>query len=489
MPKITKEFIHDSLTTTCGSMYPIKTRTNNALDVMYTHKEATDAFYSDFKELFAQCTALNPVFNDEEKSFVIFDAKFYVRCINTVNAPNYSNATKEYCVRPFLFKEGFEYHNPPVDLSERTDATGNPELTYNKLNCSRDNNAQFNQIHYDDNFIQGNIRNFNGIIFFYHSRYTGNMSANRYNGTYDNANGSYYSGNSMYYGYTYPGSQYARYGYDSSATIIPYNDAARAHYTIEIYYNSNWVQILYKSNNGEKFSLGLFFVGQFTNPSTKETEDLLFTQQEGASITGFRTVMGNGMYMSNFLYTGLSKWGFYNGSNQYASEKVRYSNLTQSDKDSSDYFASQVTNQQLMIFKKGHLTNILEELDKQNIFYADNANAVLNTNVSVEPKDNDFQLYNYGLKDVLIPISQLSFGYVVPLDKKFYKIPATALNGMVKFENIIYGQAQAVSGAPIYQSFDSDMVYDIDDESYYCPFSVYRNIYSYNKHVDILLKL
>lgn len=497
MSKIAREFYHTDVDTTCGSMYPIKTRTEEALDVMYTHKGATDVFYSDFKEMLAQCEELNPTFNDEEKSFTIFDSKFYIRCLNTVNAPHYSYADQEYCVRPFLFKEGFEYHNPPKEI-DTTTSVSSSYVSYDELNCdytantdnvANSNNIYWNLFHYNDNFNQGVIRNFNGAIFFYHSAYDTNMTNNRYSPSRDNY--PYYYGtmpdtskSGYIYGNEYPGTQYARYGYDSSATIIKYDSKTVAKYIIEIYYNTNWIQILYKSPNNEKFSLGLFFVGKFIDPYTQTEEELLFTQQDGSNNSGLHILFKDNVYMSNWTYGGFS--GTSNTRNDGSPSKTKHLG-TESD---SGYFMSPVVYQQIMFFKKGHLTNVLEELGLDSFYYADNPKAYMNSYISNDVYKNDFQLYELTLSNIYIPIKQRDFGYLTPLGTKFFKAPLTVLNGMVKFDNIIYGQIQPTASGPHkYQYFDSDTVYDIGDETYYCPFAATRNYYSTNTDVDILLKL
>lgn len=500
MPKLTKEFYHADIDTTCDSMYPIKTRTEEALDVMYTHKGATDVFYADLKELLAQCEELNPTFNDEEKSFTIFDSKFYLRCLNTVNAPYYSYANQEYCVRPFLFKEGYEYRNPPqkanVSASRGYNANNQSFIYYDNLNCdNKQGNRSYNVFFYDDYFNQGMIRNFNGAIFFYHSSYNSNMTGSYCPSSNDNREYFYSrrpeadsSNNKSYnnYGYTYPGTQYARFGYDSSATIIKFNSRTIAKYIIEIYYNTNWIQILYKSSNNEKFSLGFFFVGKFINPYTQEEEELLFTQQDGSNCSGKQSgyMFDNNVYMSNYIHGGYS--GVSNSSNNGALSKIKHIG----NDSSSGYYASQVSWQQIMFFKKGHLTNVLEELGLDSFYYSDNPKAYMNPYISSDVYQNDFQLYNLTLSNIYIPIKQRDFGYLTPLGTKFFKAPLTVLSGMVKFDNIIYGQIQPTSSGPHkYQYFDSDTVYDIGDETYYCPFSVNRNYYSTNTDVDILLKL
>ena len=498
MPKVTEVFYHTDIDSTCGTMYPIRTRTNNAMDVMYVHKGATDVFYEDFKRLLEQCTELKPFFDDYEKSFTIFNAKFYIRCINTVNAPRYSKAKVEYCVRPFLFKEGFEYRNPPVNVFDSTDpSSSSAGYDFSALNCAKASDSECNQMHYitTSRFLQGNVRNFNGIIFFYHSRFTTNMSGSKIPNSHDNTALYYYQASTnsdYYYCHDYPGTQYKRYGYDSSATIIPYDNLTSTSYSIEIYYNTNWIQMLYISPNNEKFSLGFFYVGKFTDPNTQEVEDILFTQQDGSNYLGYNTILGNNVYMSNYIQSGYagSVVRLNNASTVYsAATKHTGSRSATSSAASSAYYDGPINNQWLMYFKNGHLTNVLEELGRKSFFYAYNANRVLNSDISNSVDDNDFQLYNLAPSTPRVSITQPDFGYLVPLDKRFFKTPLTMCNGMVKFENIIYGQLRSSSGLLLCQFFDSDMTYEIGDETYYCPFHTMRNFTQYNYYADILLKL
>lgn len=501
MPKVTNVFSHTDIDTTCGTMYPIRTRTSDAMDVMYVHKGATDVFYEDFKSLLEQCTELNPFFDDDEKSFTIFNAKFYIRCINTVNAPNYSSANVEYCVRPFLFKEGFEYRNPPVDTTQiAVSSSSSTVYTYDKMNCTKESSSDYNQMHYvvvssKPRFLQGNVRNFNGIIFFYHNLYSSNLTYNTIPSSHDNAPLYYYqasSNNNSYNCYMYPGTQYARYGYDSSATVIPYDNLTSADYTIEIYYNTDWIQILYISPANEKFSLGFFYVGRFTDPNTQEVEDILFTQQDGSNYIGYNTIVGNNVYMSNHLGAGYKKSVLRsNNTSTVYSAAIKHtgSRSVSTSSGSSAYYDGPINNQWLMYFKNGHLTNVLEELGRQSFFYASNTNAVLNSNISQNVSENDFQLYNLAPSSLRVSVTQPNFGYLVPLNKRFFKTPLTMCNGMVKFENIIYGQLRSSSGLFLCQFFDSDMTYEIGDETYYCPFHTMRNFTSYNSYSDLLLKL
>lgn len=497
MPIITEEFSHENIDTTCAAMYPIKTRSNDALDVWYTHKGATDVFYEDFKKVLSQCVELSPTFNDEEKSFTIFDSKFYIRCINTVDAPYYPNADQEYCVRPFLFKEGYEYRNPKIDIagSYKQQSPNSYAFTYSNFGCSRDNHCDYNQMHYRNNagndcFLQGNVRNFNGLIFFYHSCFNNNIADNKIPAAYDNYNCYYYS-NSAYYGYTYPGTQYARYGYDSSGTVIPYDKKTTAHYTIEIHYNINWIQITYRSDKGEKIPLGLFMVGTFTDPRTQEPEEILMTQLDGA-MNIQNTYFSENTYWSNRISEGYPYFT-YSTNNTSISQKVKYTSSRNGSTPGSGYYRGPLTWTQTMVFKKGHLSCVLEELGKQNVFYATNPNYYMNANISTDPVDNDFQLCNHVFTTYCYNIDQSTFGYMTPLDKKFFKVPVVGLNGMIKFDdNIIYGQYLSYNlnnSTILYQTFDSDTLYDIDDETYYCPFTSSRNYDTYNTNVNILLKI
>ena len=72
MPYIGKEFTHAIESEKIGQHYYVNMgEDEESYMPYYQHKEATDCFYTDFKELLAQCKELNPTFNDDEKSFTI----------------------------------------------------------------------------------------------------------------------------------------------------------------------------------------------------------------------------------------------------------------------------------------------------------------------------------------------------------------------------------------------------------------------------------
>ena len=142
MPYLSKRFYKTITPTKVGQYYSVNLGNEESYMPYYQHKEATDCFYDSFKQMMVEAenenSLLNITFNDEEKSFTVFNSKFYLLCINTHDAPylvaNYKCPAEQYCVRPFLFKEGHKCQ--PSRQRDTTVSLNIPVSTYLASNNS-----------------------------------------------------------------------------------------------------------------------------------------------------------------------------------------------------------------------------------------------------------------------------------------------------------------------------------------------------------------
>ena len=450
MPYIGKEFTHTIESETIGQHYSVSMGEDEESYIpYYQHKEATDYFYADFKELLAQCEELSPVFNDDEKSFTILGSKFYMFCIATQSHyKNMSTQTvsnnilKEYCIRPIIFKEGFL-----CQPSGQIEMNYTPNNYYNNSNHEVGQNDTVVQHFYDGSAYKKHVQctaNFNGPIFHHHifqtQFHTSVFSYNSDIGIYNRI-----------------------FGFDSTGTIITYSLRTTTKYTIHIYYNTNYIYILYESLNGYKIPLGFFILANFKNPNSQEIEKILFTSLYPSTWQPNMPIASNANNVCNGFFS------FYNLNLVEATQSV----------NGAEYWKGWLFNW-CNVYRYGHLKPILLE-NRDNVYNAKDKTMEWNINRRLT-----FSNYLHNK-----PTSE--YGYFVGLENQFYKVPLSGFNGSLTFDNIISCDAQTYKTGVdfLIPSFKHDTLYILDDETYYAPHNYMCDRYYANKSttVDMLLKL